>query len=81
MSSWVVLALLRVLLLMGRACLRAVYGLRRACARIATRSAVRVDVRCEVSRVFRSGDARAQNSGPFWTQIMILGVLEMVKYI
>ena len=35
----------------------------------------RCPCRC-VSRV-----TRAQNSGPFWTQIMILGVLVVVKYI
>ena len=32
--------------------------------------------RCDVSRV-----TRAQNSGPLWTQMMILSVLDMVKHI
>ena len=52
-SSWVVLALLRVLLLMGRACLCAVYGLRRACALIANIRSVSVSM-C------LTGDARAE---------------------
>ena len=36
-TSWVVLAQLSVKFQMGRACLHAVYGLRRACARMAIR--------------------------------------------
>ena len=75
-TSCAVLAQPSVQLQMGRACLPAVCGLRRASARIAIRPVSVSPFAAEVLRV-----TRAHNSGPLWTQTKILGVLEMVKYI
>ena len=53
------------------------------CVRAATRECTDCDptgVRVAFARMISRGP-RAQNSGPLWTQIKILGILEMVKYI
>ena len=65
------LAQLRAQMQMGCACLRAVYGLLRVCAR----SVIRPYCRCRVD--FASMHVCwvlqvQQNSGPFWSQTMML---------
>ena len=61
---------------MGRACLRVVYGLWRACSRIAIRPMSVVDFCAHVCRV-----TRTQKSGPLWSLTMMLDVLDMLKCI